>query len=245
MEDALERGWQSSQIIKGSGIWGWKKNSTILAECSCTLYFINGSRENRGNYYLSWRYPGRALLCNQKIKSRYSICNGLYIKRRWRTIPCDNTDDTYDQDFSIWLCRQRCNAGIYRERNCIKIFKEYRNNRRKSYMERIPWIRKRLSWRLYGWKKSRQTGIWSIYKWFHRNFQACDPFFCKCGGNCIPDVDLYSAVRGSGGLVDTDSSSGTDCGNGFHDNLPAFHRTAGRTGSFLPAGGYWHWIYGS
>ena len=65
-----------------------------------------------------------------------------------------------------------------------------------------------------------------------------DSFFCKCGSNCIPDVHLYSAVRGSGGLVDTDSSSGTDCGNGFHDNLPAFHRTAGRTGSVLPVGGY-------
>ena len=44
---------KAARSIKGSGIWGWKKNSTILAECSCTLYFINGSRENRGNYYLS------------------------------------------------------------------------------------------------------------------------------------------------------------------------------------------------
>lgn len=33
----------------------------------------------------------------------------------------------------------------------------------------------------------------------------------------------------SGGLVDTDSSAGTDRGNCFHDNLPTFHGTAGRT----------------
>ena len=47
--------------------------------------------------------------------------------------------------------------------------------------------------------------------------------------NRIPDVNLYSAVRCAGSLVDTNSSSGIDRGNSFNDNLPAFYRINGIT----------------
>lgn len=56
-----------------------------------------------------------------------------------------------------------------------------------------------------------------------------NPFFSKYSSNCIPDVNLYSAVRCAGSLVDTNSSTGIDRSNSFNDDLPTFYRINGIT----------------
>lgn len=134
--------------------------------------------------------------------------------RMIKVSPFEYADKSQMKDYVLKEIESRCAAETETAENDIS-WQEFMNLGRNFEGEYLAPVDPERA--VFGAYTSGSTGISKLVI----------PFFSECSSNCIPDVYLYSTGRGTGSLVDTDSSSGIDRGNRFNDNFPTFYRING------------------